>query len=140
MRMIFDTEVLLAALLSKDRKLSYYFDEILLQRCSILICPRLLDEFRDAALHPAIRPRIGSADVDVIVEGLSGLAVKMQDPVGDLGEPLEGAELLLALAEKGKANYLFTTDRSLLDKKEHQGTMIRDPSGPGRRVAGEQPS
>jgi uncharacterized protein len=86
-----------------------------------VVCPKLIDEFRDALTNDYFRERFDPDDLAEIVASVEEAAIKYDDPQeieALLRDPDD--DYLVALAREAGADAIVTGDRDLLD---HPGLM-----------------
>jgi hypothetical protein len=128
MRLILDTNVFLAALLSArgaPAKLLAAWERNLF---TLVISDDLLAELREVLRRPFFRARLRESDAELFVASLHDLAFCHPQP------PPSGAardakdSLLLALAAASEAAFLVTGDKRLLALKRHGAPRIVTPA------------
>ena len=125
MRVILDTNILLSALIGRgtppDRLYEHWKDG----RFILVSCDRQLEELNRVTRRPFFRQRIKPAEAGRLVNDLRRLAL-MGDPLPAVRRsPDADDDWLLALAEKTRADYLATGDRSdLLPLGRHATACI----------------
>lgn len=125
MRVVLDTNILVAALISPSGAPATILQAFLDERFTLLTCEPQLDELRRVTRDPKIRERLSPGEAGTLVNQLRALALiperlprieRSSDPHDDF---------LLALAEAGKADYLVTGDKSgLLSLGTHAQSRI----------------
>jgi uncharacterized protein len=86
-----------------------------------VVCPRLIEEFRDALTSDYFQERFDSSDLAEVVAAVEEAALKCDDPneiEALLRDPDD--DYLVALARESGADAIVTGDRDLLD---HPGLM-----------------
>lgn len=81
-----------------------------------VVCPKLIDEFRDGLGNRYFQERFDPDDLAEIVAGVQEAAVEREDPAeveAVLRDPDD--DYLLALAREAEAGAIVTGDRDLLD-------------------------
>ena len=125
MRLILDTNVLVAALLTRNTPPDALY-RAWRDGAFVLVTSELqLEELRAVTRREPIRQRIHPAEAGRMVNDLRGLATLVQDlPTLELSpDPYDN--FLLAMAQVGRADGLVTGDkRDLLALGRHQGTRI----------------
>lgn len=125
MRVILDTNILIAALISPSGPPAAILQAFLDERFMLATCEPQIEEFRRVMREPDLRKRVKPAEAGTLVNELRALALipgrlpkveRSSDPQDDF---------LLALAEAAHADYLVTGDKSgLLDLRKHRRTRI----------------
>ena len=121
-RIIIDTNLWISFLITRDfTKL----DEIIFSRRSILVFSQeLLDEFLAVATRPKFRRFFSASDIEEILETIDGYAdfVKVKTKIEICRDPKDN--FLLSLSVDGKANFLVTGDKDLLNLIQFNETAI----------------
>lgn len=121
-RIIIDTNLWISFLITKDfTKL----DEIIFSRNGILVFSQeLLDEFLEVARRPKFRRFISPADIEEILGTIDEYAdfVKVQTKIEVCRDTKDN--FLLSLSVDGKADFLLTGDKDLLDMTKFGETAI----------------
>jgi putative PIN family toxin of toxin-antitoxin system len=125
MRLILDTNVLIAALITRDTPPDAPYRAWRDGAFTLVTSELRLEEFRGVTRRESVRLRIHPAEAGRMVNDLRSLAV--------LAEPLEKLDIspdpydnfLLAMAQASRADALVTGDkRGLLSLGRHLGTRI----------------
>ena len=125
MRVILDTNVLVAALISPSGPPATILQAFLDGRFTLVTCEPQLDELKRVTHAPKIRERLKPGEAGALVNELRALALipKRLPNTERSSDPHD--DFLLALAEAGKADYLVTGDKSgLLVLRKHGRTRI----------------
>ena len=125
MRVILDTNILVAALISPSGPPAAILQAFLDERFTLVTCEPQLEEFRRVTRDPALRKRVKPAEAGTLVNELRALASipKRLPKVERSSDPHD--DFLLALAEAASADYLVTGDKSgLLALRKHRRTPI----------------
>jgi putative PIN family toxin of toxin-antitoxin system len=121
-RIIIDTNLWVSFLITKDfTKL----DEIIFSRKGILVFSQeLLEEFLAVAKRPKFRRFFSPSDIEDILETIDECAdfVNVTTTVEVCRNPKDN--FLLSLSVDGKADYLLTGDKDLLDLNKFKETTI----------------
>ena len=121
-RVIIDTNLWISFLITKDfTKL----DEIILSRhCILIFSKELLTEFLDVIKRPKLRRFFTSEDIENLLETIEEYAdfIEVNTQVNDCRDPKDN--FLLSLSIDGKADYLLTGDKDLLDLIKYRKTTI----------------
>lgn len=125
MRLIFDTNILVSALLSHQsppaRLLAYWRKG----QFTLLCCEEQIEELRRVTRYPKIRERLPQALAGRLINELRSLSeIISRLPEVDISrDPWDN--YLLAMAEAGNAQYLVTGDKAdLLSLARHRHTQI----------------
>lgn len=121
-RIIIDTNLWLSFLISKDYP---KLDKILANKLVTLIySQQLIDEFIEVAQRPKFKKYFTSADLEELLLAISARAhfIEVSGTVKICRDPKDN--FLLALAKDGKADYLLTGDKDLLELKKFEKTNI----------------
>ena len=124
MRVILDTNILVAALISPTGPPAAILQAFLDERFTLVTCAPQFEEFKRVTRDPALRKRVKPAEAGTLVNELRVLALiaKGLPKVERSSEPHD--DLLLALAEAA-SDYLVTGDKSgLLALRKHRRTRI----------------
>jgi len=125
MRLILDTNVLIAALITRDTSPDALYRAWRDGAFTLVTSELQLEEFRAVTRRESVRLRLHPAEAGRMVNDLRSLAV--------LAEPLERLDIspdpydnfLLAMAQASRADALVTGDkRDLLSLGRHLGTRI----------------
>jgi putative PIN family toxin of toxin-antitoxin system len=125
MRLILDTNVLIAALITRDTPPDALYRAWRDGAFTLVTSELQLEEFRAVTRRESVRLRLHPAEAGRMVNDLRSLAV--------LAEPLEKLDIspdpydnfLLAMAQASRADALVTGDkRDLLSLGRHLGTRI----------------
>lgn len=125
MRVILDTNILVAALISPTGPPAAILQAFLDERFTLVTCEPQLEEFRRVTRDPELRQRVKRAEAGTLVNELRALALipKRLGRVERSSDPHD--DFLLALAEAAGADYLVTGDKSgLLALHKHRRTRI----------------
>jgi hypothetical protein len=124
-RVILDTNILVAALISPSGPPAAILQAFLDERFTLVTCEPQLEELRRVTRETELRKRVKPAEAGTLVNELRALALiptrlprieRSSDPHDDF---------LLALAEAADADYLVTGDKSgLLALRKHRRTRI----------------
>lgn len=128
MRVIVDTNVLIAGLLTNDANAPTVriLDAMLAGTVRFVMSPALLAEYRAVLLRPAITRRHGLSgpDVDELLTTLVHNALWRESPGADIPAPDRGDDHLWALLANEPDAALITGDRLLLDKPLEAGRVL----------------
>lgn len=124
MRVVLDTNILISALIVSVGSPAAIYRAWAEGRFTLLTCAEHLDEVRATLRKPSIAERIKPYKAGALVNQMKKLAENV------LGLPRvrrspDPSDILLALSEAGRADYLVTGDKSgLLELQHHRGTRI----------------
>lgn len=121
-RIIIDTNLWISFLITKDfTKLD---DIIFSRKCILVFSQELLEEFLAVAKRPKFRRFFSPSDIEDILETIEEYAdfVNVTTTVEVCRDPKDN--FLLSLSIDGKADYLLTGDKDLLDLKTFSTTTI----------------
>lgn len=125
MRVILDTNILVAALISPTGPPAAILQAFLDERFTLVTCEPQLEEFRRVTRDPELRKRVKPAEAGTLVNELRALAFIPKRLPGTERSSDPHDDFLLALAEAAGADYLVTGDKSrLLALRKHRGTRI----------------
>ncbi len=125
MRLILDTNILVAALITRGTPPDKLYEAWRDGRFTLLTSELQIEEIRRVTRREGIRFRIHQAEAGRLVNDLRRLATLIdQLPTLDVSpDPYDN--FLLAMAQAGQADLLVTGDkRDLLSLSSHQGTRI----------------
>jgi len=125
MRVILDTNVLLAALMAPTGPPHQLFEAFLNDRFTLVTSATQLDEFSRVTRYPAIRARINPAQAGRLVNAVRALAVVLEMlPAATVSRDPHD-DYLFAMAEAGKADYLVTGDKAgVLALRKYDKTRV----------------
>ena len=121
-KIIIDINLWVSFLISKDYS---KLDEIIFtQKVSLVFSQELLDEFLEVASRPKFRRFFVAKDIEEILETIDEYAdfVKVKSKIELCRDPKDN--FLLSLSADGKADYLLTGDKDLLDLVNFGKTKI----------------
>jgi len=124
-RVILDTNILVAALISPTGPPAVILQAFLDERFTLVTCEPQFEEFKRVTRDPELRRRVKPTEAGTLVNQLRALALipKGLPKVERSSDPHD--DFLLALAEAASADYLVTGDKSgLLDLRKHRRTRI----------------
>jgi len=124
-RVVLDTNVLLAALLTHGTPPERLYAAWREKRFVLCSCERQLEELRTVTRRPFFRQRLAPGLAGRLVNDIRKLA-RMCDPLPSVAaSPDPDDDFLLATAQAAGAEYLVTGDKSgLLAVKKRRGTAI----------------
>jgi putative PIN family toxin of toxin-antitoxin system len=121
-RVIIDTNLWISFLISNDfNKLDKIIESKL---CTIIFSQELLDEFIEVSKRPKMMKYFGQSALEAIVETIEGFSefIDVTSQIKFLNDSKD--DFLLSLAIDGKADYLITGDKELLEVKKYGETEI----------------
>jgi len=124
-RVILDTNILVAALISPSGPPAAILQAFLDERFALVTCEPQLEEIRRVTREAGLRKRVKQSEAGTLVNELRALAIvpKRLPKVERSRDPQD--DFLLALAEASSADYLVTGDKSgLLALRKHRRTQI----------------
>ena len=125
MRVILDTNVLVAALIVSDGPPHQLFEAFLNDGFILITSDTQLEELSRVTRYPAIRSRIHPAQAGRLVNAMRSLSVLLErlPPASVSRDPHD--DYLFAMAQSGKADYLVTGDKAgVLALRRHGKTEI----------------
>jgi len=125
MRIVLDTGILVAALITAETPPDAIYQAWRRKRFELVTSEWQLEEFRRVSRYPKLRPYLRRVDAGNLVRGLRRLAVVLDElPSVDLS-PDPDDNPVLAMAIAGKADFLVTGDkRDLLSLGSVESTRI----------------
>ena len=112
MKVILDTNVLLAALISPSGHPSQIFDAWQEKKFSLLTAPAQLEEIRKASRYPKLQKILHPSQIGTLINNLqnSAIVTELQPLHASVTLPDSNDEFLLQIALAGAADYLVTGD------------------------------
>lgn len=133
MRVVLDTNVLVSALITEG-KTAKLLQVLLEKNVELLLSKPILDEFVDVMSRARLREYVGSEEIEKFLELLLCVAL-IVDVRSNFHVTSDTADnIVLAAAHDGKANYIVSGDRHLLDLKNFKGIKILNPAQMLRRL------
>lgn len=128
MRIVLDTGILIAALITTDTPPALIYQAWRKKRFELVTSEWQLDEFRRVSRYPKLRRFLKPAEAGNLVNGLRHQATVLETlPTVDLS-PDPNDNPVLAMAEASQAQYLITGDKEdLLALGAIGGTRIVTP-------------
>lgn len=128
MRVVLDTNVLLAALITSGTPPDRIYEAWKRRRFRLLTSEWQLAEFRRASRYPSVRPYLKPWEAGTLVNGLRARAELLDVlPIVERS-PDPDDDPVLAMAVGGRADYLVTGDKSdLLFLERIEATQIVSP-------------
>lgn len=128
MRIILDTNVLVAALMAPNGPPHQLFEAFLSDRFELITSDKQLEEFSRVTRYPVIRPRIHPTQAGRMLNAVRSLAVVLENlpPASVSRDPHD--DYLFSMAKAGEADYLVTGDKSgVLVLRKYERTRIVTP-------------
>jgi len=125
MRVVLDTNVLVAALIVSDGPPHQLFEAFLNDGFILITSDMQLEELSRVTRYPAIRSRIHPAQAGRLVNAMRSLSVLLERlrPASVSRDPHD--DYLFAMAQAGEADYLVTGDKAgVLAVRRHGKTKI----------------
>ena len=124
MRLIFDTNILVAALITRGTPPDKLYEAWRDGRFTLLTSELQIEEIRRVTRREGIRFRIHQAEAGRLVNDLRRLATRIENlPTLDVSpDPYDN--FLLAMAQAGQTDLLVAGDKDLLSLSIHQGSRI----------------
>jgi putative PIN family toxin of toxin-antitoxin system len=125
MRVILDTNVLVAALMVSDGPPHQLYEAFLNDRFTLITSDTQIEEFSRVTRYPAIRSRIHPAQAGRLLNAVRSLSVLLEKlPRASVSRDPHD-DYLLAMAKAGDADYLVTGDKAgVLALRRHGKTEI----------------
>lgn len=125
MRVILDTNVLVAALIAPNGPPHHLFEAFLGDRFTLITGNIQIKEFSRVTRYPAIRSRIHPAQAGRMLNAIRSLAVNIESPPIQSISRDPHDDYLFAMAHAGEADYLVTGDKAdVLALVRHGKTQI----------------
>ncbi len=125
MRIILDTNVLIAALMTNNGSPHRLFEAFLADRFTLITGTMQIEEFSRVTRYPAIRARIHPAQAGRMLNAIRALAINIENPPVISVSRDSHDDYLFAMANAGKADYLVTGDKAdVLALLRHGKTQI----------------
>ena len=125
MRVILDTNVLVAALIVSDGPPHQLFEAFLNDRFTLITSDAQIEEFSRVTRYPSIRNRIQPAQAGRLLNAVRSLSVLLEKlPRASVSRDPHD-DYLFAMAKAGNADYLVTGDKAgVLAFRTHAKTDI----------------
>ena len=125
MRVILDTNVLVAALIATNGPHRRLFEAFLDDEFTLISGDMQIEEFSRVTRYPVIRSRIHPAQASGMLNAIRSLAVNIKNPPTQSVSRDPHDDFLFALAQAGEADYLVTGDKAdVLALGRHGKTRI----------------
>ena len=112
MRVILDSNVLVAALIAPAGPPHQLFEAFLGDRFTLITGDMQIEEFSRVTRYPAIRSRIHPAQAGRMLNAIRSLAVNIENPPTQSISRDPHDDYLFALAQASAADYLVTGDKA----------------------------
>ena len=140
MRVVLDTNVLVSATLIAGGQEARILRAWRAGAFDLVVSPAILEEIGRVLTEARLRRRRWMADDEVValLEGLAqeGVVVSGRVPVQVSRDPAD--DKFLAAAVEGRADYVVTGDRDLLDLETYRGVRMIRPGPFARQLARER--
>jgi len=124
-RVVLDTNVLLAALISPGGGPARIYEAWKRGRFELLTSPEQLDELGRVTRYPTVRPFITGSEAGRMINQVRALATLIEYSKPPPVSPDPADDFLFAIAESGAADFLVTGDRSgVLKVRKHGRTRV----------------
>ncbi len=125
MRVLLDTNVLVAALIAPSGSPHSLFEAFLGDRFTLITGEMQIEEFSRVTRYPAIRSRIHPAQAGRMLNAIRSLAINVESSSIQSISPDPHDDYLFALAKAGAADYLVTGDKAdVLALPRYERTQI----------------
>lgn len=125
MRVVLDTNVLLAALISPGGGPARIYEAWKLGRFELLTSVDQVDELSRVTRYPTIRPLITVSEAGRVINQIRALATLVERSRRSKVSPDPADDFLFAIAESASAAYLVTGDKSgVLKIRKHRQTRV----------------
>jgi len=125
MRVVLDTGILVAALITSGTPSDLVYQAWRRKRFELVTSEWQLEEFRRVSRYPRLRPYLRRVEAGNMVNGLRRLAVVIDELPSVDRSPDPDDNPVLAMAVAGKADFLVTGDkRDLLSLESIESTRI----------------
>ena len=125
MRIVLDTNILLAALISPGGGPARIYEAWKLGRFDLLTSAEQLDELSRVTRYATVRPLITVSEAGRMVNQIRALATLIDPSHPSEIAPDPADDFLFAIAESAQADYIVTGDKSgVLKVRRHGGTRV----------------
>lgn len=125
MRVVLDTNVLLAALISPGGGPARIYEAWKLGRFQLLTSVEQLDELSRVTRYPTVRPLITVSEAGRMINQIRALAILVKHPRSPKVSPDPADDFLFGIAGSGQADYIVTGDKSgVLEVRKHGSTRV----------------
>ena len=125
MRVILDTNVLIAALIAPNGSPHQLFEAFLADRFTLITGTMQIEEFSRVTRYPTIRARIHPAQAGRMLNAIRALAVNIENLSVQSVSRDPHDDYLFAMADAGDTDYLVTGDKAdVLALLRHGKTQI----------------
>jgi putative PIN family toxin of toxin-antitoxin system len=124
-RVVLDTNVLIAALISPGGAPARIYEAWKLSRFELLTSAEQLDELGAVTRYPTIRPLITVSEAGRMINQIRALATLAEPSRPPKVAPDPADDFLFAIAESAHADYIVTGDKSgVLKVRKHGRTRV----------------
>ncbi len=128
MRVVLDTNILVAFLLTRGRTISMILDGWERGDLEVLVSPALIAEVRRTLDKPELRQRIQPEAAQALLEALEEDATFVPGELALHGvTPDPDDDIVVSCAVEGNADYVVSRDVHLLGLGEYEGIRIVEP-------------
>ena len=125
MRVVLDTNVLLAALITPGGVPARIYEAWKLGRFELLTSVAQLEELSAVTRYPTVRPLITMSEAGRMINQIRGLATVVERSRLPKVSPDPADDFLFAIAESAPADYIVTGDKSgVLKVRKHGRTRV----------------
>ena len=125
MRVVLDTNVLVAALIVSDGPPHQLYEAFLNDRFMLITSDTQIEEFSRVTRYPGIRSRIQPAQAGRLLNALRSLSLLLERLPAETVSRDPHDDYLFAMAKAGEADYLVTGDKAgVLAVRRHGKTKI----------------
>ncbi|MFN0118451.1 MAG: putative toxin-antitoxin system toxin component, PIN family [Elusimicrobiota bacterium] len=129
MRVVLDTNIFISALINQLGSSHFLYELWKNGYFHLLTCEEQLDEFREATRYPKVRQYIQPIMAGAMLNEIKLLSIFITNLPKLRISPDPWDNYILAVALKGKANFIVTGDKSgLLEIKKFKQIKIVNPS------------
>jgi putative PIN family toxin of toxin-antitoxin system len=123
MRLVLDTNVLVSALIAKEKP-SKFVEKVLEKRTELVMSKPILDEFVKVVARPKFLEYVDETEVKDFLQLVLGVSafVDVRSKFNVTSDKSDNS--ILATAYDGKADYIVSGDRHLLQLKRFKGIRI----------------
>jgi uncharacterized protein len=123
MRVVLDTNVLVSALIGEGKP-AKFIQNVLKKQVELLISKPILDEFVDVIARPKFLDYVGEGEVKDFLQLIVdvGAVVDVKSRFNVIADRNDNS--ILATAYDGKADYIVSGDRHLLELRKFRGIRI----------------
>jgi len=129
-RVVFDTNVVISAVMSPTGHCRSLTDRAIANEFTLVACPELTAEYLEVLDRPGIKMLLSRANtrVDEFLRNLLELAdLSSASPSAGVVTKDSDDDIVVGCALGGRANYIISGDRHLLELNEYRGIQILRP-------------